>query len=153
MLDYTDSAVTRNASEKKINSLLDFISASSDLDLLQVSGVLTRLCPTATQGVDAFFLITCRYEADRQCRFLEIVWETPVLSKQVIQQAGNTKQSWSISAAVGATLQQFWMQEDCGSDFSNQTLTVTSSLDLDRLRHWRCIHHPAAGVYVSPGVL
>eukprot|EP00878_Enallax_costatus_P008522 GHUV01008910.1.p1 GENE.GHUV01008910.1~~GHUV01008910.1.p1 ORF type:complete len:373 (+),score=151.55 GHUV01008910.1:186-1304(+) len=35
MLDYTDSAVTRNASEKKINSLLDFISASSDLDLLQ----------------------------------------------------------------------------------------------------------------------
>lgn len=37
MLDYTDSAVTRNASEKKINSLLDFISASSDLDLLQVS--------------------------------------------------------------------------------------------------------------------
>jgi hypothetical protein len=36
MLEYTDSAVTRNASEKKINSLLDFISASSDLDLLQV---------------------------------------------------------------------------------------------------------------------
>eukprot|EP00879_Flechtneria_rotunda_P016769 GHRR01017552.1.p1 GENE.GHRR01017552.1~~GHRR01017552.1.p1 ORF type:complete len:255 (+),score=89.79 GHRR01017552.1:213-977(+) len=35
MLDYTDSAVTRNASEKKINSLLDFVSASSDLDLLQ----------------------------------------------------------------------------------------------------------------------
>jgi COP9 signalosome complex subunit 2 len=36
MLEYTDSAVTRNASEKKINSLLDFISTSSDLDLLQV---------------------------------------------------------------------------------------------------------------------
>lgn len=36
MLDYTDSAVTRNASEKKINSLLDFISTSTDLDLLQV---------------------------------------------------------------------------------------------------------------------
>lgn len=36
MLEYTDSAVTRNASEKKINSLLDFISGSSDLDLLQV---------------------------------------------------------------------------------------------------------------------
>jgi hypothetical protein len=36
MLEYTDSAVTRNASEKKINSLLDFISSSSDLDLLQV---------------------------------------------------------------------------------------------------------------------
>jgi COP9 signalosome complex subunit 2 len=37
MLDYTDSAVTRNASEKKINSLLDFISTSIDLDLLQVT--------------------------------------------------------------------------------------------------------------------
>jgi COP9 signalosome complex subunit 2 len=36
MLEYADSAVTRNASEKKINSLLDFISSSSDLDLLQV---------------------------------------------------------------------------------------------------------------------
>jgi COP9 signalosome complex subunit 2 len=36
MLEYTDNSVTRNASEKKINSLLDFISASSDLDLLQV---------------------------------------------------------------------------------------------------------------------
>lgn len=36
MLEYTDSAVTRNASEKKINSLLDFISTSTDLDLLQV---------------------------------------------------------------------------------------------------------------------
>lgn len=35
MLEYTDSAVTRNASEKKINSLLEFISSSSDLDLLQ----------------------------------------------------------------------------------------------------------------------
>jgi hypothetical protein len=39
MLDYTDSAVTRNASEKKINSLLDFISTSTDLDLLQVSSL------------------------------------------------------------------------------------------------------------------
>lgn len=38
MLDYTDSAVTRNASEKKINSLLDFISTSTDLDLLQARG-------------------------------------------------------------------------------------------------------------------
>lgn len=37
MLDYTDTAVTRNASEKKINSLLDFISTSTDLDLLQVN--------------------------------------------------------------------------------------------------------------------
>lgn len=36
MLNYTDSTVTRNASEKKINSLLDFISTSTDLDLLQV---------------------------------------------------------------------------------------------------------------------
>jgi hypothetical protein len=36
MLTYVDSAVARNSSEKKINSLLDFISSSSDLELLQV---------------------------------------------------------------------------------------------------------------------
>lgn len=35
MLTYIDSAVTRNASEKKINSLLDFISQATDLELLQ----------------------------------------------------------------------------------------------------------------------
>lgn len=36
MLDYTKGAVTRNASEKKINSLLDFVSTSTDMKLLQV---------------------------------------------------------------------------------------------------------------------
>ena len=36
MLSYTKSAVTRNAGEKKINSLLDFVSASTDTKLLQV---------------------------------------------------------------------------------------------------------------------
>ncbi len=36
MLSYTKSAVTRNASEKKINSLLDFVSSSTDMKLLQV---------------------------------------------------------------------------------------------------------------------
>lgn len=37
MLGYVDAAaVTRNAGEKKINSLLDFMGAASDLDLLQV---------------------------------------------------------------------------------------------------------------------
>lgn len=35
LLTYVDSAVTRNASEKKINSLLDFISQATDLELLQ----------------------------------------------------------------------------------------------------------------------
>ncbi|EIE26723.1 PCI-domain-containing protein [Coccomyxa subellipsoidea C-169] len=35
MLSYTKSAVTRNASEKKINSLLDFVSSSTDMKLLQ----------------------------------------------------------------------------------------------------------------------
>jgi COP9 signalosome complex subunit 2 len=36
MLSYVDcAAVTRNASEKKLNSLLDFIGASSDTELLQ----------------------------------------------------------------------------------------------------------------------
>lgn len=36
MLTYIKSAVTRNASEKKINSLLDFVSQSTDMNLLQV---------------------------------------------------------------------------------------------------------------------
>ena len=36
MLDYTKGSVTRNASEKKINSLLDFVSTSTDMKLLQV---------------------------------------------------------------------------------------------------------------------
>ena len=35
MLTYIRSAVTRNASEKKINSLLDFVGQSSNLKLLQ----------------------------------------------------------------------------------------------------------------------
>ena len=35
MLDYTRSAVTRNQSEKKINSLLDHVAASTDMRLLQ----------------------------------------------------------------------------------------------------------------------
>ena len=35
MLSYTKTAVTRNQSEKKINSLLDFVSQSSDMKLLQ----------------------------------------------------------------------------------------------------------------------
>ena len=37
MLDYTRSAVTRNQSEKKINSLLDHVAASTDMRLLQAS--------------------------------------------------------------------------------------------------------------------
>ena len=35
MLTYTKAAVTRNQSEKKINSLLDHVSQSSDMKLLQ----------------------------------------------------------------------------------------------------------------------
>ena len=35
LLDYTKSAVTRNKSEKKINSLLDYVSASPNMQLLQ----------------------------------------------------------------------------------------------------------------------
>lgn len=35
MLSYTKSAVTRNAAEKKINSILDFVSQSTDAQLLQ----------------------------------------------------------------------------------------------------------------------
>lgn len=51
MLDYTDSAVTRNASEKKINSLLDFISTSTDLDLLQVGQGVDTGSVCAPEGV------------------------------------------------------------------------------------------------------
>lgn len=36
MLTYIDAAVTRNASEKKINSLLDFMAQAQDIDVLQV---------------------------------------------------------------------------------------------------------------------
>lgn len=35
MLEYIKSAVTRNQSEKKINSLLDFIANSTNMKLLQ----------------------------------------------------------------------------------------------------------------------
>lgn len=35
MLSYVKSAVTRNQSEKKINSLLDHVAQSTDMDLLQ----------------------------------------------------------------------------------------------------------------------
>ncbi len=35
MLSYVKSAVTRNQSEKKINSLLDHVGQSTDMDLLQ----------------------------------------------------------------------------------------------------------------------
>mmetsp|Transcript_33556 Transcript_33556/g.99906 ORF Transcript_33556/g.99906 Transcript_33556/m.99906 type:complete len:438 (-) Transcript_33556:1484-2797(-) len=35
MLTYIESAVTRNASEKKINSLLDFMAQATDVDVLQ----------------------------------------------------------------------------------------------------------------------
>eukprot|EP00798_Chlamydomonas_sp_ICE-L_P021234 gene21234-28150_t len=35
MLEYIDSAVTRNASEKKINSLLDFMGQATDINVLQ----------------------------------------------------------------------------------------------------------------------
>ena len=36
MLEYIKSAVTRNQSEKKINSLLDFMAHSTNMKLLQV---------------------------------------------------------------------------------------------------------------------
>ena len=37
MLEYIKSAVTRNQSEKKINSLLDFMAHSTNMKLLQVT--------------------------------------------------------------------------------------------------------------------
>lgn len=59
MLDYTDSAVTRNASEKKINSLLDFISTSTDLDLLQVGQGVDTGSVCAPEGVGESRLSCC----------------------------------------------------------------------------------------------
>lgn len=41
MLSYTQSAVTRNAAEKKVNSVLDFVSQSTDAALLQEFYALT----------------------------------------------------------------------------------------------------------------
>ena len=58
MLNYTKGAVTRNASEKKINSLLDFVSTSTDMKLLQVHAMslqralpLSQLCLCWRQSV------------------------------------------------------------------------------------------------------
>ena len=42
MLTYIRSAVTRNASEKKINSLLDFVAQSTNMNLLQASACSLR---------------------------------------------------------------------------------------------------------------
>ena len=49
LLMYIKSAVTRNHSEKSINSILDYISTSKQMELLQVSSIITnvqksRLC-------------------------------------------------------------------------------------------------------------
>jgi hypothetical protein len=63
MLEYTDSAVTRNASEKKINSLLDFISASSDLDLLQVGPFFSFGPGTAACTTQAHSLCSAKHTA------------------------------------------------------------------------------------------
>jgi hypothetical protein len=50
MLTYIESAVTRNASEKKINSLLDYVgSQAQDINVLQV-GVLTQQWGTGAVG-------------------------------------------------------------------------------------------------------
>ena len=43
LLTYIKGAVTRNASEKKINSLLDHVGQSTDMSLLQASPCLCSL--------------------------------------------------------------------------------------------------------------
>ena len=54
LLDYTKSAVTRNKSEKKINSLLDHVSASPNMQLLQdfyaitLNALQARAAPSAS---------------------------------------------------------------------------------------------------------
>ena len=46
LLSYTKTAVTRNQGEKKINSLLDHVSTSSNMRLLQVR-LRSCYCPAA----------------------------------------------------------------------------------------------------------
>jgi len=53
LLSYTRTAVTRNQGEKKINSLLDSVSASSDMRLLQVC-CRSRSWAGAIVGASAF---------------------------------------------------------------------------------------------------
>lgn len=53
LLSYTKTAVTRNQGEKKINSLLDSVSASSDMRLLQVY-CRSRSCVGAMYGASAY---------------------------------------------------------------------------------------------------
>ena len=50
MLSYVSSAVTRNASEKKINSLLDHIGQSTDIKLLQACLYCLCRVPCAAPG-------------------------------------------------------------------------------------------------------
>jgi len=63
MLEYIKSAVTRNQSEKKINSLLDFMAHSTNMKLLQVvdcpqqNGNLKTLLVTLICGATAMIAI------------------------------------------------------------------------------------------------
>ncbi len=52
MLTYIDNpAITRNASEKKVNSLLDFMAQAQDVNVLQVSLFIRLLtCQIGNQG-------------------------------------------------------------------------------------------------------
>jgi COP9 signalosome complex subunit 2 len=55
MLDYTRAAVTRNQSEKKINSLLDHVAASTDMRLLQARGA----CDTDVDALQHAYCALC----------------------------------------------------------------------------------------------
>ena len=88
MLSYTKSAVTRNAGEKKINSLLDFVSASTDTKLLQVwDGQLLLLLTSdlmtwsASTKPGCLLLLACR-TACSPC-YQRHSWQCPSAGKAV----------------------------------------------------------------------
>ena len=58
LLDYTKSAVTRNKSEKKINSLLDHVSASPNMQLLQDFYAITLSALQARAALQFPLLVT-----------------------------------------------------------------------------------------------
>lgn len=59
LLSYTKTAVTRNQGEKKINSLLDHVSTSSNMRLLQVRETLSHKI-MAVSWTTAIRCVLCR---------------------------------------------------------------------------------------------
>lgn len=56
LLTYIKSAVTRNHSEKSINSILDYISTSKQVSFIIFCNVLSRYIIATSDGVTTRFL-------------------------------------------------------------------------------------------------